>query len=98
MVLALSHRPHRRIADPIASFRLAEGVLPSPEGDVDCLPRALGMFAFLRHAARSPEFVIGIKRFPFTAHAWVELDGAHVLENSRERERISTFRQILRVT
>ncbi|MGJ8625866.1 MAG: lasso peptide biosynthesis B2 protein [Sulfitobacter sp.] len=95
---ALSHQRRGGIDDPISSFRRAESVLPSLKGDLDCLPRALGLFAFLRHAARAPELVIGVKRYPFTAHAWVEIDGTPMLENDQESLRIASFQQILRVS
>ena len=95
---ALSHQQRGGIDDPISSFRRAESVLPSLKGDLDCLPRALGLFAFLRHAARAPELVIGVKRYPFTAHAWVEIDGTPMLENDQQSLRIASFHQILRVS
>ncbi|MBP0483655.1 lasso peptide biosynthesis B2 protein [Sagittula salina] len=90
-------RPVLRDADVLGAFCRAESFLPSRLGDLDCLPRALALFAFLRHASRRPVFVIGVKRFPFTAHAWVELGGKPVLENEQDESRISAFRPILRV-
>jgi len=41
----------------------------------DCLPRALAAFYLLRREGLEPELLIGVKRFPFSAHSWVELDG-----------------------
>lgn len=94
---ALSHHPRRPPHDPITAFRRAESILPNRLGDRDCLPRALGLFAFLRHAALSPCFVIGFKRHPFTAHAWVEVDRVPVLESHSDRNHIASFHEILRV-
>jgi hypothetical protein len=96
---AMMHQPRTalRDADALGAFCRAEAFLPSRMGDLDCLPRALALLAFLRHASRHPVFVIGVKRFPFTAHAWVELGGKPVLENARDESRITSFRPILRV-
>lgn len=94
---ASAHHSRKPLCGAITAFRRAEAFFPSRLGDRDCLPRALGLFAFLRHAAYSPNFVIGFKRYPFTAHAWVEVDGTPVLESQTGRNQIASFREILRV-
>lgn len=94
---ALAHCPSRPLPNAVLAFRKAEAVFPSRLGDRDCLPRALGLFAFLRHATFEPDFVVGFKRHPFTAHAWVEVDGAPVLESQSGRNHIVSFHEILRV-
>ena len=40
-----------------------------------CLDRALLSYYVLRSIGTSPSFFIGVRRRPFSAHAWVELDG-----------------------
>ncbi len=49
---------------------------------LDCLPRALAIFVLLRHRGVPATLRIGVKRFPFGAHAWVECLG-EVLDDSR---------------
>lgn len=41
----------------------------------DCLPRALAIYHFLRARGAPVEFRLGVKKFPFSAHAWVEYRG-----------------------
>lgn len=41
----------------------------------DCLPRALTTCLLLRRAGVSATLRIGVKRYPFGAHAWVECEG-----------------------
>ena len=49
----------------------------------DCLPRALVIFMLLRCRGVPATLRIGVKRFPFGAHAWVECLG-EVLDESRD--------------
>lgn len=76
-------------------FARTASLLPSKRGDEDCLPASLALFAFLRSQGFSPEFVIGVKRFPFGAHAWVEHDGEPLLQEHPGH--LSRFSEILRV-
>ena len=48
---------------------------------LDCLPRALAVFVLLRRRGVPATLRIGVKRYPFGAHAWVECLGA-VLDDS----------------
>ena len=41
----------------------------------DCLPRALAIFLLLRRRGVPATLRIGVKRYPFGAHAWVECLG-----------------------
>jgi hypothetical protein len=41
---------------------------------LDCLPRSLCVFYLLRRRGVAVEFLLGVKTFPFMAHAWVEYD------------------------
>lgn len=51
---------------------------------VQCLERALVAACLFRLFGHKAEFVIGVRRTPFYAHAWVELDG-EVMTDTRER-------------
>ncbi|MEM9433948.1 MAG: lasso peptide biosynthesis B2 protein [Pseudomonadota bacterium] len=82
-------RQHRRppaerapdLAKLLSVFRTAEGVFPSKLGDEDCLPRSLALYAYLLRYGVNAEHHIGVKRFPFEAHAWVSCDDALILED-----------------
>jgi hypothetical protein len=41
----------------------------------DCLPRSLALARTLRWSGFDAEVCFGVQKFPFQAHAWVELDG-----------------------
>lgn len=41
----------------------------------DCLPRALAIYHFLRTQGAPVVFRLGVKKYPFSAHAWVEYRG-----------------------
>ncbi len=42
---------------------------------LDCLPRSLAVYWVLRRRGLPSELVMGVKKDPFGAHAWVEVDG-----------------------
>jgi len=44
-------------------------------GREDCLPKALTTFYLLRRQAIPAQLCFAVKKFPFTAHAWVETYG-----------------------
>ena len=50
---------------------------------LDCLPRALAIFVLLRARGLPAKLCIGVKRYPFGAHAWVECLG-EVLDDSAD--------------
>ena len=49
---------------------------------LDCLPRAMATYLLLRWQGLPATLCIGVKRYPFAAHAWVECFG-EVLGESR---------------
>ena len=61
---------------------------------LDCLPRALTIYALLRRRGLPATLRIGVKRFPFGAHAWVECLG-EVLDDSRDDWRHEPYVPIL---
>ena len=50
---------------------------------LDCLPRAVTIFVLLRRQGVPATLRVGVKRYPFGAHAWVECLG-EVLDDSRD--------------
>jgi hypothetical protein len=64
----------------IRSFGKAEHFFFSHLGLEDCLPRSLALYAFLAGAGFSVAHRIGVRRYPFAAHAWVENHGVAILE------------------
>jgi hypothetical protein len=61
---------------------------------LDCLPRALAIFVLLRWRGVPATLHIGVKRFPFGAHAWVECLG-EVLDDSADDWRHEPYVPIL---
>lgn len=68
----------------LATFIRAEHAVVSRLGPDDCLPRSLALYAFLRRCGLPVRHRIGVRRYPFGSHAWVEHGGAPVLD-SRDR-------------
>jgi len=52
----------------------------------DCLPKALTTLFLLRRAGHGAEICIGVRQFPFEAHAWVEC-GGEILDDYPPRTR-----------
>jgi transglutaminase superfamily protein len=72
-------------------FRTAEGLYPSREAPLDCLPRSLALTRFLRTAGWQAEHVIGVALYPFEAHAWVEFDGSPLNEGGTSLQRFTVI-------
>lgn len=66
----------------VNAFRMAENFFLIRSAPEDCLPRSLALFRFLRSTGLPAEHCIGVRRFPFAAHAWVEYHGRSVLDDS----------------
>ena len=64
-----------RLARAERAFSLAENFFVMGSAPKDCLPRSLSLYRFLLLAGVPANHVIGVWRFPFQAHAWVECDG-----------------------
>lgn len=60
----------------------------------DCLPRSIALYTFLLQVGLSAEFIIGVCRYPFQAHAWVEVDGIPVID---EQEAVNNYAPIVRI-
>lgn len=88
----------------LARFTASEVLIPHRRGTEDCLPRSLALYRYLRAHGVAAEFFIGVKRFPFQAHAWVEAAGqpllqTHSFSRTGSRTRIEQhFTQILKLS
>jgi hypothetical protein len=63
----------------LQAFVRAENFFVGRRAPDDCLARSLSLYRFLRSVGVPAEHVIGVRRLPFAAHAWVECDGVPVL-------------------
>ena len=61
---------------------------------LDCLPRSLAIYILLRRQGVPATLRIGVKRFPFAAHAWVECLG-EVIDDSTDDWRHELYVPIL---
>jgi transglutaminase superfamily protein/coenzyme PQQ synthesis protein D (PqqD) len=66
----------------LAAFVAAENVFVARRAPNDCLVRSLALYRFLLSVGVPAEHVIGVRRFPFAAHAWVESGGASLLHEA----------------
>jgi hypothetical protein len=69
-----------------AAFARAENFFVPRRAPDDCLPRSLALFRFLRMMGLPAEHVIGCRRAPFFAHAWVECGRRVVLDDDHRAE------------
>jgi hypothetical protein len=76
--------PPRGTAAPLElalhGFRRAESLFIPRRAPSDCLARSLSLFRFMRSMGVAVDHVIGVRRLPFAAHAWVEFDGLPLLD------------------
>lgn len=64
-----------------AAFMRAENFYVRRRAPNDCLPRSLALYAYMRGLGLPVVHCIGARRFPaFRCHAWVEYDGAPILD------------------
>jgi hypothetical protein len=63
----------------VRPFLAAENFILFGRAPHDCLARSLALFRYLRWRGIPATHVIGIRRVPFIAHAWVEISGEGVL-------------------
>jgi Transglutaminase-like superfamily/Coenzyme PQQ synthesis protein D (PqqD) len=67
-------------AADLAAFSRAENFIFVARAPMDCMPRSLALFHFMRRMGHPVEHVIGVTVNPFAAHAWVELSGRVLLD------------------
>jgi len=63
------------LARGLRAFARAENLFLMPKAPRDCFPRSIALFRFLRAIGVPVEHRIGVNRYPFAAHAWVEWNG-----------------------
>lgn len=55
-----------------AAYSIAVRIFPRR---VECLTRSLTLYVLARKRRIPVQFHIGVRKFPFTSHAWIELNG-----------------------
>lgn len=78
----------------VRAFSRAENLFHLKKAPLDCLPRSLALFFFLRGSGLPAEHCIGIRQFPFAAHAWTELGGRVVHDDPSNQETFSVISRI----
>jgi hypothetical protein len=63
------------------------------QGKDDCLPRSLALTAALRRLGVDADICFGVRKSPFSAHAWVETSGTVINETT---ERVEPYTIIAR--
>jgi hypothetical protein len=64
------------------AFLVAENFFVMKSAPKDCLPRSLALFRFLRSIGVPAEHRIGVTRYPFEAHAWVQCGDRPIFDSS----------------
>ena len=83
-----------RVAAAERAFLRAENFFPLRSAPRDCLPRSLALYHFALSAGLPAEHLIGVRRLPFEAHAWVECAGRPLLDAPREIAAYSTLARL----
>jgi hypothetical protein len=71
------------LSTAMRAFSRAEQFVYLKRAPADCLPRSLALFEFLRSLGLTVDHRIGVRQFPFAAHAWTEHRG-HVVHDDPE--------------
>ncbi len=81
-----------RAIEQVAAAHRASDLIISPHQR--CLMKAVGLFDLLVRSGHRPDFIMGVRDYPFTAHAWIQL-GDMVIGDRRER--VARYRPILAI-
>jgi len=84
----------QRVQRALKSFGWAENVFLARPGLDDCLARSLSLFVFLRHVGLPAQHYIGVRGHPFTAHAWVTVEGEALLEPPEGVQRFAVLARL----
>lgn len=76
------------VTDVHSALQRACGYYPKTAA---CLQRSAALTWMLRKRGLSAQVVIGVMKFPFKSHAWVELDGKVLNDGQRIREMYITL-------
>ncbi|WZX99284.1 lasso peptide biosynthesis B2 protein [Bacillus sp. FSL W7-1360] len=63
-------------------------------GNAQCLHRSLIGFKLARKKGIKVQMVIGVKKFPFSSHAWLEYNNSVINDGQSVRE---NYREVLRI-
>lgn len=80
--------------DGLRAFARAENLFLIRRAPNDCFPRSIALFGFLRELGVPVEHHIGVDRFPFRAHAWVEYAGRVLADHAGQRQTFTTIARI----
>ncbi len=69
----------QRLQDLRQSCALAGKIYPR---QTECLSRSLTIFAMARRRGIPVQFRIGVRKFPFTSHAWLDMGGPVFVEDA----------------
>ncbi|NLT24882.1 MAG: lasso peptide biosynthesis B2 protein [Syntrophorhabdus sp.] len=78
----------------LTAFAAAESFFPLGKARLDHLPRSLALFTFLRRTGLPVCHCIGVRPFPFSAHAWTECHGRVVHDDALNRNRFTIIARI----
>jgi hypothetical protein len=59
-----------------------------------CLEQSLALYVLLRRRGIDAALKLGVQTIPFSAHAWVEVNGVPVNEKQGHIEQLATFQQV----
>ncbi len=75
-----SHEWEFEMARIKAAYSIAVRLFPRR---VECLSRSLALYILARKRRIPVQFHVGVRKFPFTSHAWLELNGPVFAEDIR---------------
>lgn len=74
--------------------RMARGIAAAAAffpGRAICLEQSVALYVLLRRWGHPALLRVGVQPYPFLAHAWIELDGAPLLENEDDMVKFTAF-------
>ncbi len=87
-------RSGARLAAAERAFAHAELVYVIPTAPRDCLPRSLALWRFLNSVGIDASHRIGVRRFPFGAHAWTQVGERVIFDDPA---RVAAYTEIARI-
>lgn len=69
------------LSKSLVAYRRAENFFSIKDTKIDCLPRSMSLYRFLISVGLKVTHTIGVQRFPFSAHAWVEFEGKAISDS-----------------
>ena len=83
------------LSTAMRAFARAEHFVYLKRAPADCLPRSLALFEFLRSLGLTVDHRIGVRQFPFAAHAWTEYRGHVVHDDPQNIRRYTVITSLL---